>query len=153
MTRLNWRTSWALARRDLNGGLRGLRLLVICMFLGVATLAAIGSLTTSLTGELAQRGQVLLGGDIELSVSQRRATAQEGNAFNALGTMSETVRMRAMAQLPPRQAARNAVADEPGAVLTELKAVDTAYPLYGQLTLEDGSIAPPLSPAAASLRQ
>ncbi len=151
MTNLSWKASWTLARRDLKGGLRGLRLLVICMVLGVGTLAAIGSLTSSLTGELAERGQVLLGGDIELSVPQRMATAQERQAFAGLGTLSETVRMRAMAQRPQVDAPRAAAPAVdgglagPAAVLSELKAVDAAYPLYGRLTLEDGRIAPPLS--------
>ena len=47
--------------------------------------------------------------------------------MTALGTVSQTVRMQAMA-----------VADESRTVPIELKAVDRRYPLYGQLTLEDG---------------
>lgn len=137
MTALGWRQSWALARRDLNGGLRGLRLLVICMVLGVATLAAIGSLTNALTGELESRGQTLLGGDVELSVSQRLASDAERAAFANAGAVSETVRMRAMAQ-------SEGEANSPAAVLSELKGVDGAYPLYGRLTLENGAVAPPL---------
>ncbi len=138
MTRHGWRASWALAWRDLSGGLRGLRLLVICMVLGVATLAAIGSLTNALTGELAARGQVLLGGDVELSVSQRLASDDERAAFAAAGAVSETVRMRAMAQT-------GGSGNGPAAVLSELKGVDNAYPLYGRLTLENGAAAPALS--------
>jgi len=38
-------TLWRIARRDLATRIRGLRLLAVCLFLGVATLAAIGSLT------------------------------------------------------------------------------------------------------------
>lgn len=130
---LSWPRAWAIARRDLSASFRGLRLLFVCLFLGVATLAAIGSLTSSITGELSARGQVLLGGDMEFAVSQREATMGERAGFAELGQVSETIRMRAMAQ-----AERPASADGPSAVLSELKGVDGAYPLYGKLTLADG---------------
>ncbi len=133
MTTLGWRGAWALARRDLSASLRGLRLLFVCLFLGTATLCAIGSLTASITGELAARGQTLLGGDVEFALSQRSATAAERARFAALGTLSETVRMRAMAQ-----SLASSTTDGPSAVLSELKGVDGAYPLYGALTLADG---------------
>src|SRR3546814_4644104 len=97
-------------------GFRGLRLLFVCLFLGVATLAAIGSLTSAITDELAARGQTLLGGDIEIAMTQREASASEKAALGGLGALSETIRMRAMAQRPGA-----AGGDEPLAVLTALK--------------------------------
>lgn len=140
MTTLDWSRSWRIARRDLHAGFRGLRLLFICLFLGVATLAAIGSLTAAITDELAARGQVLLGGDIEVAMTQREASPDEKQALRRLGTMSETIRMRAMAQ--PLRAGDAG----PGAVLTELKAVDSLYPLYGTLALKRGAYAALLPP-------
>lgn len=137
MTTLGWAQSWRIARRDLNAGFRGLRLLFVCLFLGVGTLAAIGSLTASITGELAARGRVLLGGDIEVGMMQREASVSERAELRGLGRVSETVRMRAMAQR-----SGGAVSDGPAAVLTELKGVDDAYPLYGTLTLRAGVYAP-----------
>lgn len=130
---LTWARAWTIARRDLSASFRGLRLLFVCLFLGVGTLAAIGSLTASITGELSARGQVLLGGDMEFAVSQREATLGERAGFAELGEVSTTIRMRAMAQ-----AVRPPSADGPSAVLSELKGVDDAYPLYGALTLADG---------------
>ena len=47
---LPWRTAWAIARRDLSARFRGLRLLLVCLFLGVGALAAIGTLTGGLLG-------------------------------------------------------------------------------------------------------
>lgn len=136
MNRLGWGALWRIARRDLHVGFRGLRLLFICLFLGVATLAAIGSLTAAVTSELASRGRTLLGGDLEVTMSQREAGESEKAALRRLGVMSETVRMRAMAQPAGSTAG--------GAVLTELKGVDSLYPLYGTLTLARGSYASPL---------
>ena len=137
MKGLGWRALWRIARRDLHIGFRGLRLLFICLFLGVGTLAAIGSLTASVTAELAARGQTLLGGDIEVAMTQREASAVEKNALRRLGTMSETIRMRAMVQRSnlPEPASGSAV-------LTELKGVDALYPLYGRLTLAHGGYRP-----------
>jgi putative ABC transport system permease protein len=137
MTSLGWAQSWRIAQRDLHTGFRGLRLLFLCLFLGVATLAAISSLTASITDELAARGRTLLGGDVEIAMMQREAGAADRRAFARLGPLSETVRMQAMAQR-----AGPARADAPPAVLTELKGVDAAYPLYGTLTLAQGRYAP-----------
>lgn len=126
------RLAWALALRDLRASKAGLRLLAICLFLGVATLAGIGSLTASILGEISNRGQAILGGDIQMQVAQRRATPQELSLFARAGRVSETVRMRAMA----------AHADGTNAVLSELKGVDSAYPLYGAFRLAPGALMP-----------
>src|SRR3546814_3654248 len=90
-------TLWRIARRDLATRIRGLRLLAVCLFLGVATLAAIGSLTRGITAELEARGQTILGGDVEFELPQREAAPAELAAFRRAGDTSATVRMRAMA--------------------------------------------------------
>ncbi len=125
---MNLATLWRIARRDLSARIRGLRLLAVCLFLGVATLAAIGSLTASIAEELSNRGQSLLGGDIQIAIAQREASEAEKSAFRKAGALSETVRMRAMA-----------IGRE--SVLAELKAVDDVYPHYGALTLDRAGIA------------
>jgi len=137
MIALAWSTCWKIARRDLRARLRGLRLLFICLFLGVATLATIGSLTAAITSELDAQGQELLGGDVEIAMTQREAAEEEKAAFRRLGALSETIRTRAMANRP------DGAAGGPSAVLTELKGVDAAYPLYGSLALENTRAALP----------
>ena len=137
MSRLGWRAAWRIARRDLHLGFRGLRLLFLCLFLGVATLAAIGSLTSAITQELRDRGRLILGGDIEIGMTQREASLGDKQAFRQLGALSQTIRMRAMAQRVG-QGRGNA----PPAILTELKGVDAAYPLYGALALRHGIYRP-----------
>ncbi|WP_062733673.1 ABC transporter permease [Sphingobium abikonense] len=137
MSRLDWRAAWRIARRDLHLRFRGLRLLFLCLFLGVATLAAIGSLTSAITQELRDRGRLILGGDIEIGMTQREAGLGDIEAFRQLGTLSQTIRMRAMAQRVGQGRG-----DAPPAILTELKGVDAAYPLYGALTLEHGPCRP-----------
>ncbi len=134
---MNYSTLWRIARRDLTARIRGLRLLAICLFLGVATLAAIGSLTAGIADELSRRGQTILGGDIQVSIAQREATEAEKGTLRKLGSLSETVRLRAMA----------IKADGSESVLAELKAIDGAYPLYGDFSLEADRCEPRVKPA------
>ena len=120
-----------LALRDLRGGLTGLRLLAVCLFLGVAALAGVGSLSSAMVGALAERGQEILGGDVQLSIAQRAATPGELAAFRSEGQLSRITRMRAMA----------ARTDGAESMLVELKGVDAAWPLYGAFRLEPGALA------------
>ena len=119
-------TAWRIARRDLTLRFKGLRLLLICLFLGVGALAAIGTLTRSIERELATRGSLILGGDVQVAVWQRGLTEAELAAIRPSGSLSNGVRMAAMAS-----------AGELAAPV-ELKAVDANWPLYGRLTLQDG---------------
>lgn len=118
------------ALRDLRGSKAGLRLLAVCLFLGVAALAGIGSLTSSILTGLAEQGQVILGGDFQAEAAQRSATDEERAAFARYGTVSETTQMRAMAT----------TMDGSQSLLVELKGIDARYPLYGALRLADGAI-------------
>jgi len=132
--------AWRLARRDLKAGGRGLWLLALCLFLGTAALAGIGSLSASILGALDDQSHVMLGGDLELRISQRLATVEENAALAHDGTVSETVRMRAMAQPLGRGAP----------VLVTLKAVDDAWPLVGKFALAHGARPHGLEAAIAS---
>ncbi|HEX8240779.1 MAG TPA: FtsX-like permease family protein [Allosphingosinicella sp.] len=118
-----------LALRDLRGGLAGLRLLAICLFLGVLALAGVGSLSAAIVASLAERGQEILGGDVQLVVAQREANADELAAFAREGRVSHITRMRAMA----------ARLDGEESVLVELKGVDPAWPLYGAFRTQSGA--------------
>ncbi|MBD3728866.1 MAG: FtsX-like permease family protein [Sphingomonadales bacterium] len=123
---LPWAAAWRIARRDLSARFRGLRLLLACIFLGTGALAAIGTLTGAIEGELSARGQEILGGDMEVAMWQRPASPDEAQALAALGTVSGGTRMQAMAR------------STTSAAPIELKAVDARYPLYGALVLADG---------------
>lgn len=139
--RMTWATAWRIARRDLNARFRGLRLLLVCLFLGTGALAAIGTLTAAIEGEIEANGQVFLGGDLQVEVWQRMLADDELAALAEYGAVSEGIRMQAMARH-----------DEQAAPI-ELKAVDEAYPLYGTLTLADGREAGAPGPGEAYLAQ
>jgi putative ABC transport system permease protein len=116
-----------LALRELRGGLTGLRLLAVCLILGVAALSGVGSLASAINQGLLDRGQLLLGGDVEARLSGRFATPDERARFDAKGDVAQVVRMRAMAGAPGGER-----------TLAELKAVDPAWPLYGQFAMVGG---------------
>jgi len=114
-----------LARRELRGGLRSLRIVLACLALGVAAIAAVGTLRAATQAGLAADGARLLGGDIEVRTSQRPMPEAARDWAAARGAqLSLVVEMRAMAVAPSGERS-----------LVELKAVDGAYPLYGELVL------------------
>lgn len=141
MTWLGWAAAWRIARRDLHRQFRGLRLLLVCLFLGVGALAAIGSLTSAIRSELNGQGQVLLGGDLEVEVYQRPLTEEEIAFLSEYGELSNGLRMQAM------------VTNGDAAAPVELKAVEGNWPLYGALTLADGSVAGDLPDGGAWIAQ
>ncbi|MEZ5675904.1 MAG: FtsX-like permease family protein [Thalassovita sp.] len=113
------------ARRELRGGLRGFRIFLACLTLGVAAIAGVGSIRAGIEAGLAREGAALLGGDAEMEFTYRFADQDERNwmATHA-DRVSEVVDFRSMA----------VVGDERG--LTQVKAVDVAYPLVGRVGLD-----------------
>ena len=129
MTRAELRAALRFAGRELRGGVKGFRIFLACLMLGVAAIAAVGSLTSAILTGLQQNAQAMLGGDIELRRGQRPLDAQIDARVAALAAArSATVEMRAMAIR----------ADGAARTLVQLKAVDAAYPLFGTVTLAGG---------------
>ena len=123
------------AALNLRSGLKGFYILLTCLTLGVAAISIIGSLTSAIERGLAEQGQPLLGGDVEFTLVQREAGADELNYIKSKGQTSRVATLRAMA-----------TANEQS-TLVEIKAVDGLYPLYGQLVLTN-SILPSTALAA-----
>ncbi|WP_245906190.1 ABC transporter permease [Teichococcus aestuarii] len=114
------------ARRELRGGLRGLRIVLACLALGVGAIAAVGTLRAGIQAGLSADGARILGGDLSVRVSYRPMPQAARDWITGQGArLSEVVEMRAMAIAPSGERS-----------LVELKAVDGAYPLYGALALE-----------------
>ncbi len=133
-----------LALRELRGGLGGLRLLAVCIVLGVAALAGVGSLATAITTGLSDRGQTILGGDVEALLTGRQAAPAERSRLAAEGAVSEVLRLRAMT-------GRSGSDDR---VLAELKAVDGRWPLYGAFRIDGGrKLAPHTTAIAPALAE
>jgi putative ABC transport system permease protein len=114
-----------LALRELRSGLRGFFVFIFCIALGVMAIAGVGSVSESLTDGLAREGRVILGGDLAFSLIQREATERERAFLESKGTVAVATTMRAMAR-----------AADGGSTLVEIKAVNSAYPLYGAVVLD-----------------
>ena len=118
-----------LARRELRGGLRGFRVFLACLVLGVAAIAAVGIVRAAIQQGLADQGAVLLGGDAQMKFTYRYASDEE-RAFMArvADRVSEVVDFRSMAVVGQGASAERG--------LTQVKAIDEGWPLLGQAQLE-----------------
>ncbi|MCX7323795.1 MAG: FtsX-like permease family protein [Hyphomicrobiales bacterium] len=125
-----------LALRDLRGGLRGFGVFIACLALGVAAIAAVTSTARSVEEGLSREGRRILGGDAAFALVQREATAGERAYLAGKGALSAMATMRAMVNAGPK-----------GAALVEIKAVDGAYPVVGELVSE------PAAPLASLLAE
>ena len=125
MTPATLPTAWRIARRELRGALGGFWLLLACLALGVAAIGAVGSVRAGIEAGLAREGASLLGGDAELDFTYRFATPEERDWMaSRAARVSEIAEFRSMAVVGDERA------------LTQIKAVDTAYPLVGTVTLD-----------------
>jgi putative ABC transport system permease protein len=118
--------AFRLARRELRGGLRGLWLVLACLALGVAAIAAVGTLRAGVEAGLQADGARILGGDLEIRAGYRPVDPAVLDWLAARGAAVSEVRLlRSMLVAPSGERS-----------LVELKAADWRYPLYGQLRLE-----------------
>ena len=108
------RLAWRFARRELRGGVRGFRIFLACLALGVGVIAAIGSVRASIEAGLASEGAAILGGDAEMEFTYRFASAAERAWMEAAADMvSEVAEFRSMAVVGQERA------------LTQVKAADS----------------------------
>lgn len=112
------------AARELRSGVRGFRIFLACLALGVAAIAAASSTAEAFRRGLASEAREILGGDLAVSASQRRFQPAEIARLQRLGQVTRAVASQAMAEAPG--GARR---------LVELRGVDGAYPLAGRVTL------------------
>ncbi|MBY5332548.1 ABC transporter permease [Rhizobium leguminosarum] len=118
--------AFRLALRELRGGIRGFYIFLACIALGTGAIAAVNSVSQSITDTIASQGQELLAGDIRFELNNREASPQEIGFLDGLGTVSVSTGLRSMARKP----------DGSDQALVEVKAVDDAYPLYGKFVAE-----------------
>src|SRR5215831_7412247 len=113
------------ALRELRAGLAGFRVFLACIALGVMAIADVSAFAQGLADGLAREGGVILGGDVSFSLIHREADPQERSFLARRGRLSVAATMRAMARAADGRAS-----------LVEIKAVDDAYPLYGNVVLD-----------------
>lgn len=134
---MSLKIAFRFALRELRGGLRGFRVFLACLALGVAAIAAVGTVRAGIEAGLEKEGAALLGGDAEAEFTYRFARENELAWLRSISeNISETVDFRSMAVVGSGDTSERG--------LTQIRAVDTAYPLVGAVTLD-----PPLPIDAA----
>ncbi len=125
--RLPFSLALTYAFRELRGGLKGFRIFLACLFLGVAAIAAVGSISSAIDQGLRNDGRNLLGGDIALNLVHRKATSEQLGWLEDKSKVSLVREMRTMGKQDREGGKRT---------LIELRAVDQVYPLYGDVVIE-----------------
>jgi len=119
--------AWRIAKCEMRTGLKGFRVFLTCLALGVAAIAAVGSLSASVTAGLMADARFLLGGDVSVRSQQQPIEGERLAALSTYATkLSSVIEMKAMAQTKTARA------------LVELKGVDQHYPLVGAVEMQPG---------------
>ncbi len=121
--------AFRLARREMRSGLAGFRLFIACLALGVAAITGILSFSRAVEEGLRADAREILGGDVAISLLYREATPEQIDFLKTQGQLVRWIDSRAMAR-PTKSDGRP--------TLVQLKAVESAYPLYGTVELQGG---------------
>ena len=127
-------------RAELRGGIRGFRLFLMCLVLGVGAFSAILSTVEILSRSLDKNAALILGGDVEL-----RQVHTELNKRSLAVFEQQT---RALSHISLLRTMARGVSEEQRSVLVEVKAVDERHPLLGGLFLQGGREISPAELAA-----
>ncbi|GEQ99723.1 glycosyl transferase family 1 [Iodidimonas gelatinilytica] len=110
------------ALREMREGLRGFRIFLACLILGITAIAGVGSLSAALLAGMADHSRVLLAGDAEIRILHHTLSPEDRQWMEQQGQVSRSLTMRT-----------NAFAEKTGErTLVELRAVDDIYPHYGR---------------------
>lgn len=119
--------SLRVALRELRHPGIGIWALLATLVFAITILTVTVSLTHSVRDGMRQSAQETIGGDISLRLFHRAPTDDEIAYLRTLGALDISVEQRVMVRRDD---------DSPG-ILSELKAIDRTYPLYGSISLDD----------------
>jgi putative ABC transport system permease protein len=124
-----FRLAMRMLQRDWRAG--ELRVLIAALVLAVASVGSVGFFTDRVKGALTLQANLLLGGDLMLSGDRPLPDAYAGEARSRGLAVVPVIKFNSMVQTTG-----DAGAD---AVLSDVKAVGTGYPLRGAITLADAN--------------
>jgi putative ABC transport system permease protein len=102
----------------------------MCVTLASAMLGLIWLMSFGLSHAMQDNARRILGGDVAVTVVNEPLDAATSAALRQIGQVSEIVELRSTARADATADARR--------ITVELKAVDGAYPLFGEVELSDG---------------
>ncbi len=127
---------WRVALRDMRGSLAGMRIVLLCLALGVAAIGTVGSLRAAIEGGVASERRALLGGDLSIESPDPLPAGLVASLRGRGLRLAETIRLRSMLYAPDGKR-----------MLVELRGVGAGYPLVGTLALS------PSLPLASALKR
>ena len=113
------------AARELRSGVKGFRIFLACLALGVAAIAAASSTAEAFRQGLAAQAREILGGDLSVTIRQRAFTSAEQAVIAKAGRVTYAAGTQAMAAAPSGERR-----------LVELRGVDSLYPLAGAVEVQ-----------------
>jgi putative ABC transport system permease protein len=106
---------------DMRGDIRRFGLLIVCLAVGTALIAGVSSVGASITQAVERDASVIVGGDVELSRTDRPANATELATIGGFGKVAAAIDTNVRAQTDAKEA------------FVDLMAVGAGYPLVGQV--------------------
>ena len=134
MTATSLRFALRMLKRDWRAG--ELRVLIAALILAAASVGTVGFFADRVKGALSGQANLLLGADLMLTGDRPLGDAFEREAKQRGLAAAQVLKFNSMVQAD-RVPAR---ADAPAAVLADVKAVTTGYPLRGAVLLVDPSL-------------
>ncbi len=116
-----------IAWKEFAGSLARFRIFLACLGIGAFAIAASGSVTASFREGVTNEARMLLGGDAGFTGAQRMARPDELAFMESLGEVTQTATLRVMAE------------SDAGRRQVDLRLVDAAFPLLGEVTLSGGA--------------
>lgn len=122
------RLALRIAFTELRGGVKGFRLFLACLAIGIAAIAASGSMAEAFRLGLEKEQRQILGGDLAFSQRLQYPSDEQLAFFKARGETSLAVDTRTMGS-------RDMGTDGELRRLIDVRAVDNAHPLQGAIQL------------------
>ena len=122
-----------MALREIRASWHRLLFFFVCIAVGVASIVAIRSVIQSVREGLTREARAMTGADVVVRSDRPlgekvRSAVDKERASGRVGIVSEAVEIATMVRPPNTTTAR----------MVELRAVQSAFPLYGTMTLRDG---------------
>lgn len=121
MTR--WSYAFNIAASELKSGIKGFKLFLVCLAIGVAAIAAAGSMAQAFRSGLDVEQRRILGGDFVLGLRQRAPSPQQLEFFKAFGQVSLATDANTMGSAGDVRR------------LIQIRAIEANHPLEGKVTL------------------
>lgn len=125
-----------MALRETRAAWRRLIFFFLCLAIGVGSIVALRSVIQTVRGTLTREARTILGADLTISTNR----PWDGAVLAAIErTLSSVPVLQRIDEIETLTMARPADPAKAVAKLVELRGVQAAYPLYGRVTLADGT--------------